>query len=94
MTVDGDQSESVVVQSTHDRFKSLESEASTTSLKLESITDGFNPRGIPTVKFVDDIGEFANSFSPPASAELPIRAYSDLFAKFKSYEESLSQKRE
>jgi Prefoldin subunit len=94
MTVDGDQSESVVVQSTHDRFKSLESEASTTSLKLESITDGFNPRGIPTVKFVDDIGEFANSFSPPASAELLIGAYSDLFAKFKSYEESLSQKRE
>ena len=46
------------------------------------------------MKFVDDIGEFANSFSPPASAELLIGAYSDLFAKFKSYEESLSQKRE
>jgi prefoldin subunit 5 len=86
-------SEEEVVQETQDRFKSLENEASKTSLKLESITDGFNARGIPTVRFVDDIGEFATSFSPLASAELLIGAYSDLFAKFKSYEESLSQKR-
>jgi hypothetical protein len=87
-------SEEEVVQETQDRFKSLENEASKTSLKLESITDGFNARGIPTVRFVDDIGEFATSFSPLASAELLIGAYSDLFAKFKSYEESLSQKSE
>lgn len=63
-------------------------------LKLESITDGQNDRGIPMVKFLDDIGAFSKTFDPPASAELLIGAYSDIFAKFKSYEGSLAQKRE
>jgi hypothetical protein len=46
------------------------------------------------VKFLDDIGAFSKTFDPPASAELLIGAYSDIFAKFKSYEGSLAQKRE
>lgn len=62
-------------------------------LQLDSITDGQNARGIPIVKFLDDISEFCQTFDPPASAELLIGAYSDLFAKFKSYEGSLTQKR-
>lgn len=45
------------------------------------------------VKFLDDIGAFSKTFDPPASAELLIGAYSDIFAKFKSYEGSLAQKR-
>jgi len=63
-------------------------------LKLDDVTEGKNERGIPMVKFIEDIDTFAKSFDPPASAELLIGAYSDLFAKFKSYEGSLTQKRE
>lgn len=74
--------------------KAFEEEANTTNLNLESITDGFNERKIPIVKFIDDVGAFAGSFSPPASAELLIGAYSDLLSKFKDYETTLAQKRE
>lgn len=63
-------------------------------LKLETILDGQNDRGIPQVKFLDDIDAFSKTFDPPASAELLIGAYSDIFSKFKSYEASLTQKRE
>ena len=70
----------------------LTKEAENTSMKLESITDGENEHGVPKVKFVEDITSFANTFDPPASAELMIGAYSDLFAKFKTYEGSLTQK--
>ena len=76
-----------------DKLKALAEEAENTSLSLEDITDGKTDRGIPRAKFIDDIGKFAESFSPPASAELLIGAYSDLFSKFKAYEQSLSQKR-
>mmetsp|Transcript_152 Transcript_152/g.318 ORF Transcript_152/g.318 Transcript_152/m.318 type:complete len:194 (-) Transcript_152:252-833(-) len=62
------------------------------NISLESITEGENSRGIPTTKFLDDIETFANSFSPPASPELLIGAYSDLYSKFKAYEQQLSQK--
>lgn len=71
----------------------VEEEKAISNLQLESITDGQNERGIPVVKFVEDITSFSKSFDPPASAELIIGAYSDLFAKFKSYESSLNQKR-
>jgi len=74
--------------------KALEEEAANSNISLLSITDGENERGIPVVKFVEDIGEFADTFEPPASAELLIGAYSDLFSKFKQYEQSLSQKRQ
>ncbi|KAL7466275.1 hypothetical protein ACHAXS_006567 [Conticribra weissflogii] len=67
-------------------------EKSVANISLESITDGKNSRGIPTTKFLDDIETFANSFSPPASPELLIGAYSDLYSKFKAYEQQLSQK--
>jgi hypothetical protein len=77
-----------------EKLKALAEEAENTSLSLEDITDGKTERGIPQAKFIDDIGKFAKSFSPPASAELLIGAYSDLFSKFKAYEQSLSQKRE
>lgn len=63
-------------------------------LKLEAILEGQNDRGIPKVKFLDDIDAFSKTFDPPASAELLIGAYSDIFSKFKSYEASLTQKRE
>ena len=76
----------------HD-LKALAEEAESTSLSLESITDGKSERGIPQVKFIDDIGTFSESFNPPASPELLIGAFSDLFSKFKGVEQSLSQKR-
>jgi len=76
----------------HD-IKSLSDEASNTSLSMESITDGKNERGIPAVRFIEDISAFADSFTPKASAELLIGAFSDLFSKFKAYEQNLSQKR-
>lgn len=63
------------------------------NISLESITDGKNERGIPATKFLDDIELFANSFNPPASSELLIGAYSDLYSKFKAYEQQLEQKR-
>jgi len=62
-------------------------------MSLLSITDGENERGIPVVKFIDDVGAFAESFTPAASAELLIGAYTELHSKFKTYEISLSQKR-
>ena len=77
----------------HD-LQALTKEAENTSLKLESITDGYNEHGVPKVKFVEDITTFAKKFDPPASAELMIGAYSDLFGKFKTYEGSLMQKSE
>ncbi len=77
----------------HD-LQALTKEAENTSLKLESITDGVNEHGVPKVKFVEDIDVFAKTFDPPASAELMIGAYSDLFGKFKTYEGSLVQKSE
>mmetsp|Transcript_27830 Transcript_27830/g.31809 ORF Transcript_27830/g.31809 Transcript_27830/m.31809 type:complete len:201 (-) Transcript_27830:248-850(-) len=70
----------------------VKEETVVSDLKLDSITDGQNERGIPIVKFVEDITGFSKTFDPPASAELLIGAYSDIFAKFKSYEVSLNQK--
>ncbi|CAJ1952494.1 unnamed protein product [Cylindrotheca closterium] len=61
-------------------------------MSLLSITDGENARGIPFVKFIDDVDSFANSFTPPASAELIIGAYSELHSKFKTFETTLTQK--
>jgi len=65
------------------------------SISLLLITDGANDRGtIPAVKFIDDVDLFADSFSPPASAEILIGAYSELHSKFKTFETSLTQKRQ
>ena len=63
-------------------------------MSLLSITNGENDRGIPYVKFIEDVEAFANSFSPPATAEVLIGAYSELHSKFKTFETSLSQKSE
>jgi len=64
------------------------------SLSLESITEpSANASQIPKCRFVEDIDEFSNSFVPPASAELLIGAFSDLFGKFKQYEMNLAAKR-
>lgn len=71
----------------------LKEEANNTSLSLTSITDGENERGIPVVKFIEDIDSFSNKFDPPASAELLIGAYADILAKYKMYESSLTAKR-
>ena len=62
-------------------------------MSLLSITDGENARGIPYVKFIDDVEAFANTFEPSATSELLIGAYSELHSKFKTFETSLSQKR-
>jgi hypothetical protein len=62
-------------------------------MSLVDITDGRNNRGIPAAKFIDDIDAFSNSFTPAASAELLIGAYSELHAKYKSTEASLHNKR-
>jgi len=64
------------------------------SMSLLCITDGENDRRIPVVKFIDDLDVFANSFSPPASVELMIGAYSELHSKFKTFETSLTQKKQ
>merc|ERR1719329_2047994 len=72
-------------------------DASTTpveDMSLLSITDGENARGIPFVKFIDDVDSFVNSFTPPASAELMIGAYSELHSKFKTFETTLTQKKQ
>jgi len=74
-------------------IKRQEADEEVANLSLESITDEKNERGIPATKFLDDIELFANSFNPPASSELLIGAYSDLFSKFKAYEQQLEQKR-
>ena len=74
------------------RLKELEEEAAKSSLKLESLTEGQNEGGIPAVKFIEDIDKFSNGFTPPASAELLIGAYSDLFARYKKIEENLNRK--
>jgi prefoldin subunit 5 len=68
-------------------------ELTTPDLSLVNITNGQNERGIPLVLFLEDITAFSESFTPPASAELLIGAYSDLFGKFKGYEASLTQRR-
>jgi hypothetical protein len=70
----------------------LATEAESTSLSIESITDGFSSRDIPIVKFVEDIDVFSNEFHPPASAELMIGAFSDLFSKLKGVESTLSER--
>ena len=62
-------------------------------LKLEDISDGFNERGIPRAKFIDDVAAYAASFQPEASAELLIGAYTDLHSKYKQREFASTQKR-
>jgi hypothetical protein len=62
-------------------------------MSLLDIIDGKNERDIPIAKFIDDIGKFAESFQPPASTELLIGAYTQLYNKYKSYEASLTRKR-
>jgi hypothetical protein len=63
-------------------------------LKLEDISDGFNERGIPQAKFIEDVAAFASSFVPEASAELLIGAFTDLHSKYKQREFASTQKRE
>ena len=70
------------------------------NINLELITNGKNERGIPKVKFIDDVTTFANSFknddgssNSTASAEVLIGAFTDIFQKYKAYETNLTQKR-
>ena len=72
----------------------LTSEAEQTSLSFGDITDGVSPRDIPKVKFIEDITAFSNTFDPPASSELMIGAFSDLFGKMKNVEQTLAQRGE
>ena len=75
-------------------LKALDEEAYTTSLSLESVTEPCEESIQFKAKFIDDISNFAASFTPTASAELLIGAYSDLFGKLKSIEAKLSQNSE
>ncbi len=72
----------------------LTSEAEQTALSFGDITDGVSPRDIPKVKFIEDITAFSNTFDPPASSELMIGAFSDLFGKMKNVEQTLAQRGE
>lgn len=71
----------------------VEGEEAVANMSLMDIIEGENDRGIPTAKFVDDLGAFAESFTPVASAELLIGAYTELHTKYKSFEITLNQKR-
>jgi hypothetical protein len=62
------------------------------NMRIHSIIEGDNERGIPHAKFIDDVDVFSATFDPPASAELLIGAYSDLIAKYRNFETQLSQK--
>ena len=53
---------------------------------------GAGAGAVPKAKFIEDIDAFSASFDPPASAELMIGAYSDLFGKLKALESSLAQR--
>jgi hypothetical protein len=71
----------------------LVDEANQSSLTLESLTEeAKNSSGIPAVRFIEDIDSFSNSFTPRASAEILIGAYSDLFSRYKRIEDNLIQK--
>jgi len=69
-------------------------EVEQSNISFESVTDGMTERGIPIIKYVEDITEFSNQFTPPASAELLIGAYTDLFSKFKTLEARMTQRGE
>lgn len=65
-------------------------------LTLPDITESAvdHPRGIPTVKFLEDITTYVESFSPKrVTAELLIGAYTQLHTKYKLSESSLLRKR-
>ena len=81
------------VKTVFDDTTGISQEDDVANISLDSITEGENERGIPATKFLDDIELFASSFKPPASPELLIGAYSDLYSKFKAYEQQLIQKR-
>lgn len=81
-----------MAESTSEQVTKKEGTTPMEDMSLLSITEGENERGIPFVKFIDDVEVFANTFSPPASAELLIGAYSELHSKFKTFETSLTQK--
>jgi prefoldin subunit 5 len=72
--------------------KTEELEEQIANMTFEDISDGRNERGIPVAKFIDDVDEFANSFTPPASAELLIGAYDNLHSKYKHFESTFVQK--
>lgn len=61
-------------------------------MSLKDITNGDNGRGIPAVLFIEDITAFSDSFTPCASAELLIGAYTQLHEKYKLSEASLESK--
>ena len=62
-------------------------------MSLKDLTDGENERGLPIVKFLEDIEAFAESFQPTASAELLIGAFTELHGKYKASEANLQSKR-
>lgn len=62
-------------------------------MSLLDITEGENERGIPVAKFIDDVQQFAEQFTPVAPAELLIGAYSELHQKYKTFEAQLVNKR-
>jgi hypothetical protein len=76
-----------------DKADSATAEEAVPDMSLLDITEGVNERGIPAAKFIDDVDVFASSFDPPASAELLIGAYTQLFNKYKTFEGNLTNRR-
>lgn len=62
------------------------------NLTLGDIIQNTTARGLPQAKFLDSVETFATSFDPPASSELLIGAYSELYQRYKGMEMSLDNK--
>jgi hypothetical protein len=84
-------------ENTAEHIKRTEEEDDLVHLALVDITDVIDPphpRGIPAVKFLEDIHEYVESFAPKrVTAELLIGAYTQLHTKYKLSESSLLRKR-
>jgi hypothetical protein len=65
-----------------------------TPMNTEGGNEAYQSTSIPKVKFIDDIGQYIESFTPKlVTAELLIGAYTQLHTKYKLSETSLLRKR-
>lgn len=74
--------------------KTAEPEDDVPRLPLAQITEGETDRGIPLAKFMENVDAFASSFTPPASSDSLILAYTELKQNYRMFEARLTQKRE
>lgn len=58
----------------------------------QALTDGKNPRGIPTVKFMDKVEDFLADLTPGGCpVETALGAFNELYSKYKFMEGSLGR---